>query len=187
MISASDINVRIVAGIRRSTANLLHKGFFPSPTLASSDSLPHISCVRGSPLFRTFLILVVIAASGFLFVRLTAAPKLEVVEHVPELKPNQPIEVIEGRIYVTLSGAARTVDLFANAGYYRFASTGLGTHLAEMKIAKGNPVLEIRIDWLEETTANRFAKVVVEAPGFETFTHVFDAEGDIDDFVELPF
>ena len=161
--------------------------YFPNAALASSGCLPHLGCVRGSPLFRTFLILVAIAASGFLFVRLTAAPKLVVAEHVTELKPNQPIDVIEGRIHVTLSGAARAVDLFANAGYHRFASTGLGTHLAEMKIARDNPVLEIRIDWLEETTANRFAKVVVEAPGFETFTHVFDAEGDIDDFVELPF
>lgn len=32
-----------------------------------------------------------------------------------------------------------------------------------------------------------FAKLTVEAPGKETFTHVFDAPGDIDDFVELPF
>lgn len=32
-----------------------------------------------------------------------------------------------------------------------------------------------------------FAKLVVEAEGKETFTHVFDADGDIDDFVELPF
>jgi hypothetical protein len=35
--------------------------------------------------------------------------------------------------------------------------------------------------------ARTFAKLVVEAEGKETFTHVFDADGDIDDFVELPF
>jgi hypothetical protein len=32
-----------------------------------------------------------------------------------------------------------------------------------------------------------FAKLIVEAEGEETFVHVFDAKGDIDDFVELPF
>ncbi|QTN33993.1 hypothetical protein HZ994_17270 [Akkermansiaceae bacterium] len=32
-----------------------------------------------------------------------------------------------------------------------------------------------------------FAKLVVETEGKKTFTHVFDATGVIDDFVELPF
>jgi len=133
------------------------------------------------------VILVAIVAAGFLFMGLTAAPNTEAAPAEVEPKPNEAIEVIQAKVRVTLSGAAKTVDLFANAGHYRFSSTGEGTYSDELKIAKENPVLEIRVDWLEETTTHRFAKVVIEAPGKKTFTHFFEADGDIDDFIELPF
>jgi hypothetical protein len=148
----------------------------------------HISCVRGSPLIRTILILAVLVASGILFVRLTATPEIEVPQEGVKRQPNQPIEVVNARVYVTLSGVAKTLDLFANAGYYRFGQSETASYSGDdLKIAKDNPVLQIKVDWAEDSTARRFAKVVIEADGKKTFTHVFDSPGDIDDFVELPF
>ncbi len=133
------------------------------------------------------MILVVIATAGFVFARLTAPAEVKQVVVEKERDPNAPIDVIRAKVYVTLSGGAKTVGLFANAGFYRFGESEKGVYSGDLKIAKDNPVLEVKVDWLEEGKTRHFAKVVVEAEGQETFTHVFDAEGDIYDFVELPF
>lgn len=130
----------------------------------------------------------VIAASGFIFKGLTATREAVVADEGVKRQANKPIEVVHVRVYITLSGAAKTVDLFANAGYYRFGQSEAGSYTADdFKIAKDNPVLQFKVDWAEDSPTRRFAKVVIEAPGEETFTHVFDSQGDIDDFVELPF
>lgn len=51
-----------------------------------------------------------------------------------------------------------------------------------------NPHLALSIHWKNTVTADehRFAKLTLELPGQDTFLHVFDAAGDIDDFLELP-
>ncbi len=51
-----------------------------------------------------------------------------------------------------------------------------------------NPHVGLIVRWKSPASAGerRFAKLTLEAPGQETFTHVFDAAGDIDDFIELP-
>ncbi len=58
-----------------------------------------------------------------------------------------------------------------------------------LEIDAANPVLALVIRWKNPTAhgEHRFAKLTLEAPGQATFSHVFDAEGDIDDFLELPF
>jgi hypothetical protein len=58
-----------------------------------------------------------------------------------------------------------------------------------LEIDPGNPHLGLVVRWKNPATPgeHRFAKLTLEAPGQETFTHVFDANGDIDDFLELPF
>lgn len=51
-----------------------------------------------------------------------------------------------------------------------------------------NPHLALVVRWKNPPLPgeHRFAKLTLEAPGQDTFTHVFDATGDIDDFLELP-
>ena len=52
-----------------------------------------------------------------------------------------------------------------------------------------NPRVGLVVRWKNAAASgeHRFAKLTLEAPGQDTFTHVFDASGDIDDFLELPF
>ena len=52
-----------------------------------------------------------------------------------------------------------------------------------------SPTLGLTVRWKNAPTAgeHRFAKLTLEAAGQPTFTHVFDSDGDIDDFIELPF
>ena len=147
----------------------------------------HIICVRGSPIFRTLLILVVVAAAGFLFVQLTENPKNLVPRNATVDSADEVNEVLVAKVFLTLSGKARSVEFSTNGSKVQLGQSNSETRVTDLKIAKDNPLLEIQVDWLEEVESRRFAKVVVEAPGHATFTHVFDASGNIDDFVELPF
>ena len=58
-----------------------------------------------------------------------------------------------------------------------------------LELDPNNPRLGLVVRWKNPSAPgeHRFAKLTLEAPGQETFTHVFDAVGDIDDFLELPF
>lgn len=51
-----------------------------------------------------------------------------------------------------------------------------------------NPHVGLIIKWKQAALPgeHHFAKLTLEAPGQPTFTHIFDAPGDIDDFLELP-
>jgi hypothetical protein len=57
-----------------------------------------------------------------------------------------------------------------------------------LEIDPANPNLSLTVQWKNPPAAgeHRFAKLTLEAPGRDTFTHVFDADGDIDDILELP-
>lgn len=58
----------------------------------------------------------------------------------------------------------------------------------EGEIRKDLPIFIKSTPALPPTKDGRFfMKLIVEAEGEKTFTRVFDAEGAIDDFVELPF
>ena len=85
-----------------------------------------------------------------------------------------------------LSAPATEVVLTATNEVRNAASDGniSGT----LEIDPANPNLSLTVRWKNPPAAgeHRFAKITLEAAGKETFTHVFDADGDIDDFLELP-
>ncbi len=58
----------------------------------------------------------------------------------------------------------------------------------ELEMDPQNPHLSLLVRWKNPLTTgeHRFAKLTLEAHGQETFIHVFDAAGDIDEFLELP-
>jgi len=60
--------------------------------------------------------------------------------------------------------------------------------LGKLELDPQNPHLSLVVRWKDAAAdgEHRFAKLTLEAPGQDTFTHVFDADGDIDDFLELP-
>jgi hypothetical protein len=57
-----------------------------------------------------------------------------------------------------------------------------------LEIDPENPRINLRIRWKSPAapSEHRFAKLVLEPPHRTTLTHIFDAAGDIDDFLELP-
>ena len=127
---------------------------------------------------RSILVFLVILGTGFLFFRLTRVDaNVAVVEG--EVVENDSAEVLFGRYFLTLSDEAASVEV-------RGASVGKGVS-GEVSIDEENPVIFLQVKWRNESKRHKFTKLVLEVDGQKTSTHVFDASGDIDDFVELDF
>jgi len=141
--------------------------------------------VRGSPLLRTFLILILLLGSGVVFFRLTANGESS---ETPGPIAEEKSELVPAKFFLTLSKSSSAVEL-TNGKQSISLSTEDHTHFSgDGAIDPRSPVLFLKISTAPPASgANLFAKLVVEADGKETLTHVFDSAGDIDDFVELPF
>ena len=143
----------------------------------------HISCVRGSPLIRTVFVLLALVVSGIGFGRLTnkdaKAPDQGRGASLEETEESK----LTARYFLSLSSQASSVLLCGESIQPSASEDFTGS----VEIDKASPVVFLEVKWKEDGGSRRFAKLVIEAAGEETFTHVFDAPGDIDDFVELPF
>ena len=160
----------------------------------------HISCVRGSPLVRTILVLLALVASGIGFARLTdSGRKVQAPIRAPS-EDSASDQKLTARFQLTFSEVASSFQMEAGGQSIQAGlPAGKGEpkppirdsyfsgYSGEIEIDPRNPVLFLKVQWVSPDRVHSFAKLVVEADGKETFTHVFDAPGDIDDFVELPF
>ncbi len=149
----------------------------------------HISCVRGSPLIRTALVLLAILVSGLVFSHLTSEQKPKSVAggETKELKSKQ---LIRAHYIVTLSERAAYVEV-KSAGepssWNLSSESGIEPLTGDIIIDLDKPVVFLKVNWYELGERRGFAKLVIEAAGQETVTQVFDAEGNLDEFLELSF
>lgn len=154
-----------------------------------SRSLMHISCVRGSPLIRTALVLLAILVSGLVFSHLTTNQESKPVTggEKTEIKSKR---IIRAHYILTLSERAAHVEI-ESAG--EISSTNLSSEsgieplTGDIKIDVEKPVVLLKVKWYELGDRRGFAKLAIEAEGQETVTRVFDAEEDIDELFELTF
>lgn len=139
--------------------------------------------MRGSPLLRTFLLLLVLIGTGLWIVRVTRARDLTPPTTAPaeETRSDTAARSIPYRL--TLSAPAEHVEVGTLDG-----TTTRSALLGELEVSSEAPVLTLLVRWRDgaETDVHRFAKLTLEIPGRETIEHVFDATGDIDDVWELP-
>ena len=149
----------------------------------------HISCVRGSPLIRTALVLLAILVSGLAFSHLTSNQESKPVAggETKELKSKQ---LLRAHYIVTLSERAAYVEV-GSAGEVSATNlsseSGIEPLTGDIKIDLDKPVVFLKVNWYELGERRGFAKLVIEAAGQETVTQVFDATGNIDEFLELSF
>lgn len=147
---------------------------------------------------RTFLILAALVVSGIGFARLTQKGTVVTGGQGVEVPATSESELIPAKVFLTLSRPVGFLDL--KVGERNVALNKGGAWQLEQKkdweftgdamVDRENPVVFLKVGCLPPAGGDVprfFAKLVVEADGQETFTHVFDAAGDIDDFVELPF
>lgn len=155
--------------------------------VAGGDGLMQFGWVKGSPLIRTILVVVAIVASGVGFGRLMVEQG-GVVEKKPAVEVAKK-EGIRAKVKVVVSMMPSSIELKAGEERVDLKSQG-GGFVGEVVIDKKNTVMFLKVACAPAPSGGmtrNFAKLVVEADGKETFVHVFDSAGDIDDFVELPF
>jgi hypothetical protein len=135
--------------------------------------------VRGSPLLRFIILAICLTATGFGLMRVTAAR-----EEIPS--PTAAPQAVSAKMAVPfqllLSAPAQSVEIDTGTD---FQVVGLrGT----LDLDPQNPHVALRVSWKNPPAAGerRFAKLIIEAPGHDTISHVFDSSGDIDDYFELP-
>ena len=137
--------------------------------------------MRGSPLFRTLVVLAVLLLAGFGLARLTApsTPK-PLVEDQPATPTS---DAAPATFEILLSATAKSVSL--EAGGPTFVRENPAAPLTgTLEVQGANPVIFLKVEWADTTPGHRFAKLRIDRPGKETLEHVFSAPGDIDDLWE---
>jgi hypothetical protein len=140
-------------------------------------------------LIRTALVLLAILVSGLVFSRLSSNQGSKPVASGETTEPKSK-QIIRARYFVTLSERAAYVEV-GSAG--EVSSTNLSSEsgiepiTGDIKIDLDKPVVFLKVNWYELGERRGFAKLVIEAAGQETVKQVFDAEGNIDEFLELSF
>lgn len=135
--------------------------------------------MRGSPLFRTLLVLAVLALTGLGLAKLTGvtAPKPAPSHATPPPSATEATR-IAAHYRLQLSAAASALELSVGEQIYREQE---GT----FRYDPDQPAVFLKITWKESGEAHRFAKLTVEIPGKPTQSHVFEAPGDLDDVWEI--
>jgi len=135
--------------------------------------------MRGSPLFRTLIVLAVLLATGLALARLTSGstPVTTVTKTVEDAVISPAPATKLANYELLLSASAAEIELGAG-GKPASAMTGV------LEITGEEPVISLRIKWADASPGHRFAKLRLEIPGRDTLEHVFNASGDIDDIWE---
>lgn len=143
--------------------------------------------VRGSPLIRFIVLSFALAATGAGLLRVTSARNGG--DHAAPAaaagKPATAGKAVPFRLLLSAPAAGVEIDTGRVIRPPADESPISGT----LELDPENPRVGLLVRWKNPpaTGEHRFAKLTLEAPGQDTFTHVFDAGGDIDDFLELPF
>ena len=100
-----------------------------------------------------------------------------------------PTEVLEGGdvpFSLTLSAAARKVEILDGAGETLWQKEEDTKVRVQGSLTQLPETLVLRVSWMDPSAPRFFAKMVIDPPGRDSLTHVFDAPGEMDDLWELP-
>ena len=141
--------------------------------------------MRGSPIIRFILLIIALAATAVGLSRVTAARGTADLTPKPPSVAPAALAAVPFRLVLSAPAAAVEID----TGHLLHPLPVQSTISGMLELDSNNPRLGLVVRWKNPSALgeHRFAKLTLEAPGQETFTHVFDAVGDIDDFLELPF
>lgn len=141
--------------------------------------------MRGSPLLRFILLALFLAVAALGVRRVTSATTAPAaIPRVSDAKPPADAPPVPFRLL--LSAPASSVEIDTGAAIR--PDTSRNPVSGTLVLDPANPHLSLIVRWQNPPAAgeHRFARLTLEAPGQPSVTHVFDADGDIDDFLELP-
>lgn len=105
---------------------------------------------------------------------------------VPPDDEAQVVELCEVPFSLTFSAAARKVEILDEAGEMLWQKQEGNLVRAEGSLTQLPETLVLRVSWVDPSAPRFFAKMVIDPPGRDSLTHVFDAPGEMDDLWELP-
>lgn len=117
--------------------------------------------------------------------RVTAAKESRVTNRAPAAVVADPL-INDVPFRLTLSAPAELVEI--DTGEVIRPMVGGSPVAGTLRLERRNPRVALLVRWKFPAAPgeHRFAKLTLELPGQPTLTHVFDADGDIDDLLELP-
>ena len=141
--------------------------------------------MRGSPIIRFILLVFALAATAVGLLRVTAARGNGDPTPKPTVVAQAALAAVPFRLVLSAPATAVEID----TGRVIRPLTEQSTVSGMLQLDPNNPRLGLVVRWKNPSAPgeHRFAKLTLEAPSQETFSQVFDAVGDIDDFLELPF
>jgi len=144
----------------------------------------HSESVRGSPLVRFFILTCALAATGLGLMRVTSTENK--LKNPTQSTDRQTVELEPVPFRLIVSSPASFVEI--DTGKIVRPPPLDGPMSGKLEIDPKNPRVGLIVKWKNPISPgeHRFAKLTLEAPGKDTFTHTFDAAGDLDDFIELP-
>ena len=153
--------------------------------LAIKPPCHQVSCVRGSPFFRTLMLAAGLLLAGWGILHLANASGAS--------RPASPVigpasaEAAPCGFGLKLSAAAELVELKGRDGRVLFRREQSGGPFTGMiALDATDPVVFVTVRWKDPEEGNRFAKLTLEPAGRPTLTHFFEASGTIEDVWELP-
>lgn len=155
--------------------------------LAKLETCEQVSGVRGSPLLRTIFLAIALLATGAGLSRITGAREGPVAAgKVVEEVPAEDGRGVEIPFRLLLSAPAEEVEL--DTGERVRPVLEDAPLSGRLRLDPDNPRVGLTVRWKTPALAgeHRFAKLSLEIPRQATFVHVFDADGDIDELLELP-
>lgn len=141
--------------------------------------------MRGSPLLQFVFLISALLASGMGLSRLTAPISPNPLSAAPAITKTEAISTTP--FDLVLSAPASLVEI--DTGKLVRPPINQSPVTGTLDLDMQNPRIALVVHWKYPSALgeHRFAKLTLEVPRQETITHVFDASGDIDDFLELPF
>lgn len=142
--------------------------------------------MRGSPLVRFILLALALMVTAVGLARVTAARGVETSPVPVASAEKQAVARNSTPFRLVLSAPAVAVELDSGKAVHPKLDEPVISGTLEIDPANPHVALVVRWKNTASPDEHRFAKLTIEAPGQETLTHVFDADGDIDDILELP-
>lgn len=137
--------------------------------------------MRGSPLFRTVLVLLALLAAAFGIRSIAVGP----VAPPPAPPAPAPETVSSAPFFLTFSSPPAVVILESAGEILELKPEGVTTS-GRLSLSGDHPSVFVTVRWSgDDASAPRFTKLTLEPAGQSTQTRTFDGFGEIEDVWEL--
>jgi hypothetical protein len=139
--------------------------------------------MRGFPLVRSLIVLVIIAVASLALLKLTKhkTAETQITKKITTTELNEIVPFI-----LTLSSPAKSIKVSDEKNQLLFEKKDDIFSDIENQLSHLPKSIHLEISWTDSTSPHYFAKISLEPRGKQTLIHNFDSPSNIDDIWELP-